>query len=209
MTRMSYPSVVTRDRKLCIWSGTVELIFVKARPQSSSHSATCMKAVLSLTAVAVSLVALTGCSASARFHSKNGRNYGPLTTTAVRCEENEAQLVSQAGGEVIGTISGKGLNVTSDQNDILEKAQVVAAKKGGTHIVLTEKGEQLFTVINPAQTKTDCVRTPGAIECQTVTTPVTTTTYSHPTASFVVLRLAPQRWASLPSPLRPVPREDD
>ena len=156
----------------------------------------------------MSLTFLTGCSASARFHSKTGRNYGPLTTTAVRCEEKEAQLVSQAGGEVIGTISGKGLTVNADQNDIIEKAQAVAAKKGGTHIVLTEKGEQLFTVYTPAQITTDCVRSPGAVECQTVATPATSTTYAHPTASFIVLRLDPARWATLPSQLRPAPRED-
>ncbi len=160
----------------------------------------------SLSVLALVGLALGGCSTSVRFHSKTGRTYEELTRTAVHCEENEAQIVSAAGAEVIGSISGKGLTTNADHGDILDKAQIVAARRGGTHVVLTEKGEDFFTVTKPAEVTTDCVRVPGAVECQTVATPATSTTYAKAKASFIVLRLAPERWGTLPPQLRPEPR---
>lgn len=148
---------------------------------------------------------VTGC-ASARFHSKTGEKYPPLATHAVHCDETEAKTVAEAGGLVIGTISGRALAVTSTHDDVSDKAQIVAARSGGTHLVLTEKGTDVFTTVHAGQTSTDCVRTPGTLECQTVSTPTTVTTQERAKARYIVFRLPRERWSALPENLRPIAR---
>lgn len=155
-------------------------------------------------ALGAMLFTLSGCSASAQFHSKTGRAYRPVTAQAVQCDEPEARLVASAGADVIGTISAKGLHVRASDEDLVEKAAAVAAAKGGTHVVLTDKGVEQFTVHSPAQKTKQCVRDDNEVQCQTTYTPASERTYSKPTASFVVLRLRPEDWPRLPSALRPV-----
>lgn len=151
-------------------------------------------------------LAVTGCATSAHFHSKTGRAYVSVAAQAVRCDETEARTVAAAGAEVIGTISAKALAVTANDEDVADKAAVVAAKNGGTHIVLTDKGVEYFTVMTPGQTSTQCVRNGGELQCESTSTEATASTYAKPTAKFVVLRLAPEAWSRLPESLRPIAR---
>lgn len=177
----------------------------RARRHPSCYGDAAMTSFRALPVATLLVATLSGC-AGARFHSKTGRAFEPVTRTAVRCDEGEARLVAAAGGEVIGTIAGHAISVNQDHEDIADKAQIVAAKKGGTHVVLTEKGVDFFTYTTPAQSTTDCVAYPRAVECQTVSTPATTTTQSRAKATFVVLRLSPEKWAALPETLRPMGR---
>ncbi len=161
---------------------------------------------LSLVFVLLVTFVLAGCGGGVRFRSKTGRKHDRVAATAVRCEEPEAQLVVQAGGEVIGTITSKSRGMATHE-DLAETAQKVAAKSGGTHIVLTEKGVDHFTTIRAGQTWTECVHVPGASDCQTVSTPTTTSTQELAKASFVVFRLSPLKWNDLPPALRPLSRD--
>lgn len=160
------------------------------------------RAASSLSFVAVA-VALTGCAASARFYSKNGQTYPALTPRAVSLDEREVPLVTQAGGQAIGTISAHALSVQADDEDVAEKALKVAAKSGGTHVLRTEKGIESFTVTTPGQAQQDCVQTDQGMSCRTIVTAPTSTTYDKPTAKFVVFRVPAENWARLPAQLRP------
>ena len=161
-----------------------------------------MKALFGFALVALALSS-AGCTASASFHSKNGAKYPAIAYRAVICDENEAQLVAQAGGVAIGSIDGKGLANASDE-DVAEKAASVAAKSGGTHIVLTDKGEETYSYYHPAERERQCVWRDGVQDCTSTWTPPTVTTRTEPTAKFVVLRVPFERWGSLPENLRPV-----
>jgi hypothetical protein len=151
----------------------------------------------------VSLAIVTACAATATFHSKNGRTYDRITERAVRCDENEAKTVVAAGGEAIGTIDARALSVRAGDDDVADKAAVVAAKSGGTHIVLTDKGVEYFTVTNPGVEQRHCVKDGHDVDCETTYTPATETTYAKPTASFLVLRIPLAGWEKLPDALRP------
>lgn len=74
-----------------------------------------------------------------------------------------------------------------------------------TSSTVRQKGVELFTVTNPAQKTTQCVPHGNEVDCVTTYTPQTQTTYTKPTASFVVLRVRPEQWAQLPPSLRPAP----
>src|SRR6185436_11511360 len=108
--------------------------------------------------------------------SKTGAKYDQLASHAVHCDEQEAQVVAEAGGQVIGTVTGRALTSTATHDDVSDQAQLVAARSGGTHLVLTEKGTDVFTTVRAGQRTTDCVQYPDAIECKTVSTPATVTT---------------------------------
>src|SRR5437868_2480524 len=77
---------------------------------------------------------MTGCAASVHFYSKTGQEFPELTHHAVIIENNEVDAIRSAGGFPIGTESGEGLNINSTQEDVSDKAAVVAGRKGGTHI---------------------------------------------------------------------------
>ncbi|APR76511.1 Hypothetical protein A7982_01858 [Minicystis rosea] len=155
-------------------------------------------------ATVVSLAApLAGCVASAKFYSKTSAEYAPLVYRAVRCDEGEVNAVLAAGAMPIGTISARSLAVIATNDDLFEKALRTAGKSGGTHVVLTERGLESFTVTNPGTVEKRCVRNGDMIDCQRTFTPPTQTTYEKPTAKFVVLRVPPERWAALPPALRP------
>jgi hypothetical protein len=154
-------------------------------------------------AIAALFVAAAGCAASASFHSKTGRAFPRVTPQAVKCDENEAKRVAAAGGEVIGTIDARALTVQATDEDLIDKAAVVAGNNGGTHLVLTDKGVEYFTVYNAGQERTQCAQGDGTVDCQTTYTPPTTSTYEKPTAKFVVFRVPQARWAELPDSLRP------
>ena len=155
------------------------------------------------TAAAFSLALVMACAATATFHSKNGRAYDRLTDRAVRCNENEAKTVVAAGGEAIGTIDARALSVRADDDDVADKAAEEAAKSGGTHIVLTDKGVEYFTVTNPAVEQRHCTKEGRDVDCETTETPATETTYAKPTASFLVFRVPLTGWEKLPDSLRP------
>jgi hypothetical protein len=154
---------------------------------------------------AVALAAAVGCAASATFHSKTGREFPRVTRQAVRCDEDEAKRVAATGGEVIGTIDARAITVQATDEDLADKAATVAGDNGGTHVVLTDKGIEYFTVYNAAQEHTQCAEAQGTVDCQTTYTPASTSTYEKPTAKFVVFRVPPARWGELPDSLRPGP----
>lgn len=142
---------------------------------------------------------------NAQFHSRTGADYAAVAKQAIIVNEQEAQVVAQAGGEVIGSISAEGMVPNATDDDVTEKAAKVAAKKGGTHIVLTDRGEETFTYVNPATRDRQCQWVDGVEDCRTVYQPQTVSTRTEPTARFVVFRVPAQRWAALPQSLRPVP----
>ena len=146
---------------------------------------------------------LSGCAASAKFYSKTGAEYDALVHRAVRCDEGEVNAVLAAGGMPIGTIATRSLTVLATSDDLFEKALRTAARNGGTHVVLTERGIESFTVTNPGRVEKRCVNDGYAIDCQRTYTPPTQTTYEKPTAKFIVLRVSPERWGALPPSLRP------
>jgi hypothetical protein len=155
--------------------------------------------------VPVLVLVLGACAATAQFHSKTGREYAAVAQSAVRCDEQEMPAVMNAGGMIIGTIDAHGMTLQATDGDVADKAAKVAAESGGTHVLLTEKGEEIYTQFNPAQTNTQCQSTDGAVNCQETYTPASTSTYTKPTAKFVVVRVPPENWAKLPETLRPIP----
>jgi hypothetical protein len=152
--------------------------------------------------VAASLT-LLGCAASAHFYSKNGQVYREVTGQAVRCEENEIHAVIAAGGFPIGVIDARGLSTRANEDDLADKAAKIAAKNGGTHILLTERGIDSFTVTNPEQKQRTCTRNDATVDCTTTYTAATTSIFEKPTAKFVVFVIPPERWPSLPPALQP------
>lgn len=150
------------------------------------------------------LLGSAGCAATARFHSKTGAVYPAVAQQAVVCNEQEADIVARAGGIPIGEVSGEGLAVNATEDQVVEKAAIVAGKKGGTHIVLTDRGEETFVYQNPATKERRCTWEQGVEVCDWVYMPATTSTRTEPTARFLVFRVPPEKWAALPQELRPV-----
>lgn len=153
-------------------------------------------------AISLALV-VSGCAATATFHSKTGASYAQLVPRAVRCDDGEARAALAAGGVVIGTVTAKALSVRATPDDVADKASLVAAEHGGTHFVITERGIDTMTVTHPATTDTQCVETDDASSCQTTSTGPTESTYEKPTASVVVIRVEPPAWTALPAQIRP------
>lgn len=149
--------------------------------------------------VACCILTLIGCG-SARFQSKTGRVFDRIAVQAVICDEAEATTVAESGGQIIGTIAGK----AGSTHAITGAAARVAAKNGGTHLVLTEKGTEHFTYVSPETSEIDCASQPGNVNCRQVTTPATTTTVTHATAQYIVFRLPQEKWEALPVTLQPV-----
>ncbi len=163
-------------------------------------------ALVRLATFATLLLALASCAATATFHSRTGAEYPAVALRAIACTEDEARAVATAGGVPIGTIDAKALAVTATQNDLTDKAAKVAAERGGTHLVLTARGIESFTYTQPGQADTVCQHVEGGKDCQTTYTPPTETTVEKPTAEYVVLRIAPEKWSALPESLRPAAR---
>lgn len=147
---------------------------------------------------------LSGCVASAKFHPKTGQDFTPSVARAVRVEPAEVDAVVSAGGFPIGTISARALSTRANGDDIADKAAVVAAKSGGTHIALLETGVESYTYVQAGQVHSRCSRGDGTRDCETSFTPPVSTTVDNPTAEFEVYRVAPADWDRLPEMLRPV-----
>jgi hypothetical protein len=163
-------------------------------------------AALRLPALALAITALSACAATATFHSRTGAEYAPVAIRAIACSEDEARSVAAAGGIPIGTVDAKALAVNATENDLTDKAAKVAADRGGTHVVLTARGIEWFTVLHPETTDTVCQHTQNGRECETTYTPASESTVEKPTAAYVVFRVPPEKWAALPELLRPVAR---
>ncbi|MEO7113485.1 MAG: hypothetical protein ABI183_23805, partial [Polyangiaceae bacterium] len=161
--------------------------------------------VFGLFFVALSALLVMGCAVSAQFHSRTGADYDAVAKQAIIVNEQEADTIAHAGGEVIGSISAQGMVPNATDDDVAEKSATVAAKKGGTHIVLTDRGEETFTQVNPATRNRQCQWVDGVEDCRTTYQPQTVSTSTEPTARYLVFRVPSQRWAALPAALRPVP----
>ena len=147
---------------------------------------------------------LPACAASARFYSRTGRELPQTAVRAIRCTNDEVAVVMRAGGEPIGTIAARAISVEATDEDVDEKASIVAARNGGTHYLLTEKAVESFTVSLPGQTQQQCTQQDQRVECTTTYTEPSARSYDQPTGKFVVFRVPLENWLHLPSTLRPV-----
>ena len=157
-----------------------------------------------LSALCVSLVCAAGC-VSATFHSKTGQNYPSLTPRAVvvaRATAVEASRQVESIGTIIGTISTDG-TVDKETADLADKAADLAAKNGGTHVILSQEGTIDYTTYTPEHTTERCHDYDDGYKCRVSYHPASENTTSRPTADFVVVRVPPERWAQLPDTLRP------
>jgi hypothetical protein len=151
----------------------------------------------------LSLFASTGCAATAQFHSKTGREYAPVARQAVVCSEQDVAAVVTAGGVVIGSVSGHGVAFSATHDDVTDKAARIAAESGGTHVLLTEKGEDTYVQYHAGQRTMTCRDSPNGKECKETYSPPSRSTYTEPTERFVVFRVPPEGWAMLSEGLRP------
>lgn len=151
------------------------------------------------------MVAVSGCFglASTEFHPKSAVHPGPVTERAVRFYEDDIDTLGDIGGEVIGTIGARG-NAFADQGTLADKAAAEAAENGGTHFVLTKRGAETFFIEHAGTASAQCDRYGN---CNGTYTEPTRTYFQKPTASYVVVRVAPRRWNELPKALRPEPLE--
>ena len=148
-------------------------------------------------------ITLAGGCVSAQFHSKTGRTFPQITPRAVIVSPREAGAVH---GAVIGTISARGPDF-NDQHDLADTAARVAAANGGTHVLVTREWATRRRYYHPASSSTDCSSDADGdeVSCQTTYEPANTTVSApDPHAEFVVLRVDPRYWSSLPADLRPV-----
>jgi hypothetical protein len=72
-------------------------------------------------------------------------------------------------------------------------------------VLLTNKGIASFTVLHPGEKDKTCVQSDDRVDCTTTYVPPTETTYTEPTAEFVVVRVPMDAWGKLPDVLRPAP----
>ncbi|CAN5770101.1 hypothetical protein BH11MYX2_BH11MYX2_12940 [soil metagenome] len=158
-----------------------------------------------MAAVGVAVAMMAGCVATATYHSKNGRVYSQITPRAVILDDQEARVVMAAGAQVIGTIDGHGLTVTSSVADVNDKAAQVAAEEGGTHVIIARAEMETYERQDPAVYDKQCTRTQGGRECTSTFQPATTTTFEKPAGDYIVLRVPPQQWRMLPPELQPMP----
>ncbi|HEY4183142.1 MAG TPA: hypothetical protein VGM90_40240 [Kofleriaceae bacterium] len=150
-------------------------------------------------------VAMAGCAVQATYHSKNGRAYAQITPRAVILDDAEAKIVMASGGQVIGTIEGRGLTVTSSVADVNDRAAQVAAEEGGTHVIVAHAEMVEYAWENPGVYDRRCRRTDDGRECTSTFVPASTTTYEKPSGDYIVVRVPPQQWGMLPPELQPMP----
>lgn len=99
-----------------------------------------------------------------------------------------------AGGVKLGEIQGRG-----DLRELSNEAALLAAEKGGTHYILTDKQVRNgFISITPASIH--CVHRNGTSDCDFHEAAGITTEETE--ARFIVVRVEP-RWAELSSALLP------
>ncbi|HEY4057495.1 MAG TPA: hypothetical protein VGM39_12845 [Kofleriaceae bacterium] len=153
----------------------------------------------------VAMVAVTGCVATATYHSKNGHVYPQITPRAVILDDQEAKVVMAAGAQVIGSIEGRGLTVDSSVADVNDKAAQVAAEEGGTHVIVARAEMDTYEQQHPAVYDRECQRTEAGRECTSTFQPASTSTFEKPSGDYIVLRVPPQQWRMLPPELQPMP----
>jgi len=148
-------------------------------------------------------VALLPACVSASFHATTTAQPA-IADRALPVAGGDAAAVSAIGIRV-GTIetSGQG-GVGGDALD--DRAEVLAATRGGTHVREIGAGATTTTTETPATTTHSC--TPdgnGGETCTDTYVPASTTTTVIPYAIYDVLRVEPARWSELPSGLQPLP----
>jgi hypothetical protein len=140
---------------------------------------------------------LTGC-VSATFQSTNGATFPPIADRALGADAS----IANAGAQRIGSVDTSGQSIAT-QSDLADKAALVAARAGGTHIVTTRSGVTTQEVTTPASSSTTCTDNTDSSTCTTTTTPESTTTVSTPYASYDVYRVERERWSALDPSERP------
>jgi hypothetical protein len=141
-------------------------------------------------------LALAGC-ASATFHSATGTTLPPIADRALLADASIAQH-----GQQIGTVNAAG-NAAAGDSDLDDKAALVAAASGGTHLVPGDKGVVTSTYTTPASESTTCTDNTDSSTCTTTYTPESESTVSTPYASYSVFRVDSAQWNDLAEPLRP------
>jgi hypothetical protein len=149
----------------------------------------------------IALALLAGCAA-ATFRPTTQATFPPIADRAVAIDASRSPAIVQQGRR-IGTIatSGTGLD---DQQDLADKAAIIAMKSGGTHVITTQAGEVTNTYTTPASESTTCTDNSDASTCTTTYTPESTTTVTTPWADFDVYRVESARWQQLPEDERPL-----
>ncbi|HEY4059951.1 MAG TPA: hypothetical protein VGM39_25220 [Kofleriaceae bacterium] len=147
---------------------------------------------------------LTGCAGvTSNFHSKTGRVFPQVVHQAVICGEEECKDV-EARAVVVGTIDSKQWDYTLTDDDLHVNAAELAARRGGTHLVVLAKQQKLVETQVPASSTTTCYR--GHV-CETTyeVAGTRTDTYTVPGPDYLVVRVEPNAWSALPPSLQPVP----
>ena len=120
---------------------------------------------------------------------------GVVCVRATRFYDGDAESILAAGGVKIGEIQGRG-----DLHDLSNEAALLAAEKGGTHYILTDKQVRNgFIPITPASVH--CVHRNGSSDCDFQEAAGITTEETE--ARFIVVRVEPSRWWELSSALLP------
>lgn len=141
------------------------------------------------------LVLVPGCL-SATYH---GQTATPIADRAVVLGAHDRVPAQQ-----LGKIEASG-GPTASREDLDERAAVIAAKQGGTHLVVEGAGEAVTTTTTPASETQTCSHddTTNSDTCTTTYTPESTSTYVTPYATYGVLRVPEEQWLALPDALRP------
>ena len=129
-----------------------------------------------------------------------------VTECAVEFHEDDLSTLVAVGGSVLGTVSAQG-NGYSNGGMLDASAAREAAQGGGTHIILSTRGEEYFSVTFAGSSHTNCTAYGDNVNCNSTYTPPQTQTYAKPNAEYVVVRVPPENWTELPAALQPVAKK--
>ncbi len=141
-----------------------------------------------LCAAALLFIAAPACTSTAAvafspFNSVDAPP-GQVTDLAIQIRPGDRPYLTKANPKVLGWVSSKG---EPGDESISHAARVEAAKRGGTHILLRGSKQELDVEDVPF----------GPMGTQRIE--------ESQLATFVVLRVSPEKWDSLPDVLRPKP----
>jgi hypothetical protein len=146
------------------------------------------------------LLLVTACTAET-FHARGGQTLPPVADRALLVAPDEAKAIA-GHATLIGTIDSAG-GATQGQVDLADRAAVLAANRGGTHLEVAQSGEAESTYTTPASSTTTCTDDTDNSTCTTTDTPEETNTVVTPYATYNVYRVDPGAWAALPGDLQP------
>jgi Cyclin D1 binding domain len=195
--------------------GVVKMLLLVARSgvELASNERSIGVNIVGRFALWVSLLVITStlvACVSTQFHPRSAVPEAQVTARAVEFHEDDIRTLAAVGGRVVGTIFAQGSGfhfwpdwASSDDGSLDASAAREAAQAGGTHIILSSRGEDYFNVTFAGSSSTNCTGYGGSVNCTSTYNPPRTQTVSKPRAEYVVVRVPPQNWADLPGALRP------